>query len=164
MANVFLDISDAPLRITLDSMLRAAGHTIVETAFEVTIADSPAAALRATTFSQALLVCPASGIPEAIAVMKEGVFGYIFIPLQPGEACLMVERAAQPAKPVSSTITASDYSLAAVERAHILDVMRRCKYNQVKASRLLGIGRNTLWRKLKSYPLESQDAPNNAIE
>ena len=38
-----------------------------------------------------------------------------------------------------------------VERAHIETVLRQCKHNQAEAARLLGIGRNTLWRKLKQY-------------
>ncbi len=36
-----------------------------------------------------------------------------------------------------------------VESDHILDVVRQCKGNRAKAARLLGVGRNTLWRKLK---------------
>jgi two-component system response regulator HydG len=32
---------------------------------------------------------------------------------------------------------------------HIQRVLRVCKHNQAKAARILGIGRNTLWRKLK---------------
>ncbi|MBI5091051.1 MAG: helix-turn-helix domain-containing protein [Candidatus Hydrogenedentes bacterium] len=32
---------------------------------------------------------------------------------------------------------------------HIRSVLRQCKNNQGKAAQVLGIGRNTLWRKLK---------------
>ena len=38
-----------------------------------------------------------------------------------------------------------------VERLHILAVLRKAKGNQAEAARLLGIGRNTLWRKLRRY-------------
>jgi Nif-specific regulatory protein len=41
--------------------------------------------------------------------------------------------------------------LAEVERAHVLSVLERAKGNRTEAARLLGIGRNTLARKLKSY-------------
>jgi two-component system response regulator HydG len=41
-------------------------------------------------------------------------------------------------------------SLAQVERAHIESVLQACGGNQVEAARILGIGRNTLWRKLKN--------------
>ena len=40
-------------------------------------------------------------------------------------------------------------SLAEVEEAHILRVLDRCGGSQVEAARVLGIGRNTLWRKLR---------------
>ena len=40
-------------------------------------------------------------------------------------------------------------TLAEAEQRFILDTLRRCKYNQARAARMLGIGRNTLWRKLK---------------
>jgi two-component system response regulator HydG len=40
-------------------------------------------------------------------------------------------------------------SLADAERAHILFVLEQCGGNQMEAARVLGIGRNTLWRKLK---------------
>jgi two-component system response regulator HydG len=40
-------------------------------------------------------------------------------------------------------------SLAEAERAHILFVLEQCGGNQMEAARILEIGRNTLWRKLK---------------
>lgn len=42
-------------------------------------------------------------------------------------------------------------TLAEVERDHVLDVLERCGGSQVEAARVLGIGRNTLWRKLRAY-------------
>jgi two-component system response regulator HydG len=41
--------------------------------------------------------------------------------------------------------------LADVEREHILAVVRACVGNHSEAARVLGIARNTLWRKLESY-------------
>ena len=41
--------------------------------------------------------------------------------------------------------------LAEVEQEHILGVLHACKGVQADAARILGIGRNTLWRKLRSY-------------
>ena len=41
--------------------------------------------------------------------------------------------------------------LAVVERRHILSVVAACGGNQAEAARVLGIARNTLWRKLEAY-------------
>ncbi len=48
-------------------------------------------------------------------------------------------------------------SLAAVEQSHILHVLDACGGSQAEAARILGIARNTLWRKLRGYgPTPSQ--------
>jgi two-component system response regulator HydG len=44
-----------------------------------------------------------------------------------------------------------DLSLAEAERRHILRVLTRCGNNKRQAARVLQIGYNTLWRKLKAY-------------
>jgi two-component system response regulator HydG len=50
-------------------------------------------------------------------------------------------------------------SLAAVEQRHIVAVVQACGGNQAEAARILGIARNTLWRKLEAYHrMESNDA------
>jgi len=41
--------------------------------------------------------------------------------------------------------------LAEVEREHILSVLDACDGSQVEAARVLGIARNTLWRKLRAF-------------
>ncbi|MCC6526862.1 MAG: sigma-54-dependent Fis family transcriptional regulator [Polyangiaceae bacterium] len=41
--------------------------------------------------------------------------------------------------------------LAEVEREHVLRVLDACGGSQTEAARRLGIGRNTLWRKVRSY-------------
>lgn len=55
--------------------------------------------------------------------------------------------AAAEAKPTSRTLR----PLADVEREHILRVLDSCEGSQVDAARVLGIARNTLWRKLRTY-------------
>ena len=42
-------------------------------------------------------------------------------------------------------------SLAEVEREHVLRVVEACGGSQIEAAAILGIGRTTLWRKLRSY-------------
>jgi two-component system response regulator HydG len=55
--------------------------------------------------------------------------------------------AAEPSKPSGDVLR----PLAEVEREHILAVLAACGGSQSDAARVLGIGRNTLWRKLQSY-------------
>ncbi|MBI2422990.1 MAG: helix-turn-helix domain-containing protein [Candidatus Hydrogenedentes bacterium] len=92
--------------------------------------------------------------------MEKGVFGYILLPFQPGEANLMVARALQSAPistPHTEPTTENLRSLQAVEADHILNALRVCKNNQAKAAKILGIGRNTLWRKLKKIEATRRD-------
>ncbi|MBI5509754.1 MAG: sigma-54-dependent Fis family transcriptional regulator [Deltaproteobacteria bacterium] len=49
-------------------------------------------------------------------------------------------------------------TLAAAERDHVLAVLEACGGSQVDAARVLGIGRNTLWRKLGAYRLDASAA------
>ncbi len=46
-------------------------------------------------------------------------------------------------------------SLAEAERMHITFVLKACGGQQQEAARVLGIGRTTLWRKLKDYGVEA---------
>jgi len=49
------------------------------------------------------------------------------------------------------------FSLAEMEKDHIHRVLRYAGGNRAKASEILGIGRKTLYRKLKSYAMEDED-------
>jgi two-component system response regulator HydG len=50
---------------------------------------------------------------------------------------------------------ASLLTLAQAERRHILRVLEACGGQQLDAARVLGIGRTTLWRKLKTFGLDA---------
>jgi DNA-binding NtrC family response regulator len=45
-------------------------------------------------------------------------------------------------------------TLAEAERAHIIQILERYSWNHSRAAEVLGIGRTTLWRKLKDYGIE----------
>jgi len=59
----------------------------------------------------------------------------------------------------------SNMSLMEMEKLHIDSMLKACRWNQKEAARRLGIGYNTLWRKIKLYQLDrdhyraSQDNP-----
>jgi two-component system response regulator HydG len=53
--------------------------------------------------------------------------------------------------PTHLTPVAALRTLAQVEREHVLAVLSACGGVQAEAARILGIGRNTLWRKLREY-------------
>jgi len=148
MANVWIDVEDTALAITLKVMLEKAGHRIAGAdVADVFLMDDVQHACARALERPTLLVATHLELPAAVQAMRAGVFGYVLTPLVPGEATIMVERAAG-AKPVSADEPLR--SLAEVERAHIEHVLRACKQNQAKAARILGIGRNTLWRKLRN--------------
>ncbi|WP_242395451.1 sigma-54 interaction domain-containing protein [Anaeromyxobacter oryzisoli] len=50
-------------------------------------------------------------------------------------------------------------TLAEVEREHVLLVLERCGGSQTEAARVLGIGRNTLWRKLRALGRDDPRRP-----
>jgi DNA-binding NtrC family response regulator len=72
-------------------------------------------------------------------------------PHRSGEAArLSAAEAPEPGLPLAR--------LADVERDHVLRVLERCRGSHREAARLLGIGRTTLWRKLKGWEVARTDA------
>ena len=153
MASIALYIRDGANRITLEMLLRAAGHTIVPEGGDAAIADDPARAVAEARQRPALVLAVPGEIAAAVEAMRKGVYGYIFLPFQPGEAALMVERALAAAAviPARNTAETAGMPLEDAERSHIESVLRACRGNRAEAARQLGIGRNTLWRKLRRY-------------
>lgn len=153
MAAVQLIIGDPAYRLTMRAMLEAEGHRIVASEADVIISDDTRTALDSAKKAQTLFLCPVAHLAEAVEVMKRGVFGYIVLPFVPGEAGVMVARALQcreRTQDLSEPRPESMEPLETIELRYMREVLRRCKGNQAKAARILGIGRNTLWRKLKA--------------
>lgn len=155
MALIGLHINDPADRMTLKAMLEVDGHRVLEgdlgTPLLITD-DLEHAAERVSPRTSVLVVCASDDVGRAVQAMRNGVYGYISRPFLPGEAGLMVQRTlgAQHAEPGEGGVREGPMRrLEEVESDHILQVLRRCKNNQAKAARILGIGRNTLWRKLK---------------
>jgi DNA-binding NtrC family response regulator len=150
MADVCLDIGNPINRLTLKVMLERDGHAIAAGTADVLITDDLRSAVDSAARVPTLVLVDVAHVPDAVEAMRKGVFGYILLPFEPGEADIMVRRAmsASTAPDVADTPV---LSLAEAERRHILDTLRRCSYNRAEAARLLRIGRNTLWRKLRQY-------------
>lgn len=152
MATVQLLLDDPAQALTLRTILEAGGFAVGSGSPDAIITDSPRRAVEVGQQRPTLIVCAASGLRQAVDAMNNGVFGYILTPFQPGEASIMVTRALEwsgregPARTLSEELR----PLREVEKEYIQHVLRQCKHNQAKAARILGIGRNTLWRKLKS--------------
>ena len=157
MARVRLEIRDLPNRLALKALLEADGHEVFAGPgdAQVVLTDQPEVAEGFARDLASVLLANAAQVPRAVQAMRRGVFGYVFAPLVPGEAPLIVERALAFSRGITAPRPLEDdddivpLTLEEVEEVHILDTMRRCRDNQARAARELGIGRNTLWRKLK---------------
>lgn len=56
---------------------------------------------------------------------------------------------------VAQCIPSTRRTLAAVERQHVITTLERFGGNRSATAKALGIGDNTLWRKLKAYGVPS---------
>lgn len=159
MARVLLDIADSMTRLTLKAMLTTEGHEVVAGGEDVVISSDARRAVIYARAKPALVLAPMTQIAQAVEAMRQGVYGYVFVPLQPGEAGLMVERAAATVNAARGPVSAVPMNtLDDAEGRLILAALRQCKYNRTKAARTLGIGRNTLWRKLKKMGWDQPEA------
>ncbi len=70
---------------------------------------------------------------------------------QPVELEHLPEELSQPVLPLVPDDDGSLLTLDQAERRHILRVLEACGGQQLDAARILGIGRTTLWRKLKTF-------------
>ncbi|HOZ49082.1 MAG TPA: helix-turn-helix domain-containing protein [Candidatus Hydrogenedentes bacterium] len=131
-------------------MLEAEGHCLVDADPEAVIVDDPAMAVAQAARVPVVVLTSVAAVRDALDAMRAGAFGYILLPLQPREAGMAVVRAIEWWRARAGAPTSNDElrTLAEVELEHIGRTLRQCKGNRAEAARRLGIGRNTLWRKL----------------
>lgn len=156
MVTILLEIRDLPNQMTLKSLIEAAGHRVetILPEWDVAIVDTR---LRAETLARegpVLLVTSMADRSDTAKSLRAGVFGTLLTPFEPTEVAVTLQRAirshAGTARPNSPyDFSGQLVSLERMESQYILEVLRRCKNNQAEAARVLDIGRNTLWRKLK---------------
>ena len=128
-------------------LLETAGHRVASEEGDVLVTDNVEAAVGLAVERPVVVLVSAARVRQGIEAMRRGVYGYALLPLQPYEISLMVSRAA------GSTADSAEFvprPLAEIEREHIEATVRYCRNNRARAARLLGIGRNTLWRKLSA--------------
>ncbi len=158
MARVEISVDDPGDRVTLRSMVRAAGHEAVTDNADVVVTDDFEDAVLRSSGCPTLVLATANEVPRAVAAMRRGVYGYIFVPFQPGETEIMIERVVGgqtgSTKKETPGLGPGPMTLEEAEERHIIDTLRRCKNNRTEAARVLGIGRNTLWRKLSKMRLD----------
>lgn len=160
MEKVLLVLDNPIDRLTLRAILEAEGFSVDDRAGDVAITDTAERAIELARALPTLMLCHINDAGDAIQAMRQGVHDYILRPFVPGEAGLKVRRASNTAPvstmpPPSVEVDAAKMpSLETVERDHIERVLRACRHNHTRAARVLGIGRNTLWRKLKKYGSE----------
>ncbi|MBI4595885.1 MAG: sigma-54-dependent Fis family transcriptional regulator [Candidatus Tectomicrobia bacterium] len=59
---------------------------------------------------------------------------------------------------ISALKSTESITLRELEKRYIVEVLEEYDWNQAKVAKKLGIGRNTLWRKLKQYGLKRNDS------
>ncbi len=59
--------------------------------------------------------------------------------------------------PASAAAAGALRTLAEVEREHVVRVLEACGGRQIDAARVLGIGRTTLWRKLRAFGIDAEE-------
>lgn len=149
MARVKLHIHQPINEFTLKTLLEAQGYIMVTDAPDVLITDDYDFALQQAHLVPTLVLATAQLIPQAVDVMRKGVYGYIFVPFQPDEASMMIERALGQWEIGKRRDKKTSISLSELETEVILKTLAECHFNRSETARRLGIGRNTLWRKLK---------------
>jgi DNA-binding NtrC family response regulator len=91
-----------------------------------------------------------NAIVHAVALAQGGELAVEHLP----------EELSQPSKPARSVSALR--SLGEVEREHVESVLAACGGNQSDAAGILGIGRNTLWRKLRAWEEADEGASSRA--
>ncbi|MGC8737712.1 MAG: helix-turn-helix domain-containing protein [Candidatus Hydrogenedens sp.] len=154
MARIKLVIQQPINEFTLKMLIEAYGYVIVNDSADVLITDDYSFALRHAENQPTLVLASAQQIPQAVELMRQGVYGYIFIPFQPDEVAMMIQRALGQWKTGKTMLEKKSVTLMELETETILKTLAECHFNRSETARRLGIGRNTLWRKLKKMKLK----------
>ena len=75
--------------------------------------------------------------------------------IQPSD--LPLEACMPPVEGFETAENSLDMSMETMEQVHIRKVLENCQWNRSRAARELGMGYNTLWRKMKKYGIQPPD-------
>lgn len=117
-------------------------------------------ALRQNSATHVILMSAAHTVDSAIEAIKRGAYDYLCKPLDyPRLIKTLDDLAEQFRKLQSSAITTNGdwrpLPLSEMRSMHIQRVLETCNGNRVRAARMLGIGRTSLYRFLKSADKQS---------
>lgn len=117
---------------------------------------------RRSPATECIVVTTVNDARTAVQCMRQGAYDYLVKPVAEDDLAFSVSRALEhlqsrgaekrPEAGVSRDPQA--VALAEVERRHIVEVYRQLGGNKVRTARALGVGLNTLRRKLKSYEIK----------
>ena len=183
MTICLLDPDPAQMAATKTSLERAGFHTIPAPnpqdaleklrpgACHVILADCKLPGMDGITFlgktlqrnpeAHVLLMSAEHSVDTAINAIKHGAFDFLCKPLDyPRLIRTLDELATHLQKPQGSGASAGGENwrplpLSEMRRIHIRRVLETCNGNRVRAARMLGIGRTSLYRFLKSSDKES---------
>ncbi len=155
MARVALYLENTRDKIVLKAILESKGNIVDDKKFDVVITDRADAAKEFCRDYPVIVLASASQIPYAVSLMKVGIFGYIFLPIQPDEVNIMVERAIIYWRSLERGSGKFEIkTLKEMESEYIRKVYAECGFCKKETAKRLGIGRNTLWRKLRQIKME----------
>lgn len=106
-----------------------------------------------------ILMSAFHSVDSAIEAIKHGAYDYLCKPLDFGRATKALDDLADQLQHARlSDATEQDWRplpLSEMRRIHIQRVLKTCNGNRVRAARVLGIGRTSLYRFLKSADKQS---------
>ncbi len=138
-----LTLEVPPLRQRRDDILPLAHHLLADE-------KTPARAFTTRAAARLLGYSWPGNVRELQNVIKHGAALAVGAEIREEDLPDELARAPEPSRTASPS-AAGLPSLAQVEREHLLRVLDACGGSQAQAAHVLGIARNTLWRKLRKY-------------
>jgi DNA-binding NtrC family response regulator len=107
-----------------------------------------------------ILMSVAHSVDSAIEAIKHGAYDYVCKPLDYRRLTKTLDDLAEQLRKLQNSATAHNgdwrpLPLSEVRSMHIQRVLEKCNGNRVRAARMLGIGRTSLYRFLKSVHKDS---------